>query len=420
MMDDAAAVPVGSRLLGTVLESRGVGLGLKRERARLELSFDHLLLPNGEQLAIGAELTGFDNARETVDRGGRIRGIRSTNALGERMNVRLGGVRLTPFRAVYRSSLVAFPLEAIGIWAANTIIFGMTDPEIDYPVGSEFELRLTTPWLHEARFPAYRGEKPETAFDQAALQDFLDQQPALSYFEKGEEADPVNLLLVGDAAKGLAAAGWNGADEKRPRNCFRALRAVATARAYHTGPMTPLLLDQRRPDGEWQKSFNTYAKRHHLRMWRAQAPWPNGDAWLVAATHDTGLAVEGRRLTHQVDRYIDRERERIVADLMLTGCVDAVTYVHRPSGATRPWITDGKVAVVQLNACTTRAASQAASPSRLVPSTPRSFPWRLAQRFTLNARNTLLRENNAYRGYDFARHLMLWRKHNQSTANRPE
>lgn len=401
-----ALVPVGAVVKGRVLEARGVGLGLKRERARLSFRFDDLVLPGGERLSLDAAFAGFDNARETVDKSGRVRGIRSTNALSDRMNVRLGGLRFTPFRMAFRSAMATFPLQSMAVWFANGMIFGLTDPEIHYPAGSDFELRLLSEWQHEARFPVYRGERPSSGPPPAVLEDFLDQQPALSYFEKGRaEADPVNLVLMGEPDRAFIAAGWHGADAQGRRNCFRALRAVATESPYAHGPMTPLVLNGERPAAEWQKGLNTYARRHHLRVWPAPGALAGEPAWLVAATHDIGLTVEARRLTHRVDRRLDLERERVVYDLLLTGCVDSVTYVERPRVATRSWITDGRVAVVRLNACANPTVAPASGP---LPT--RSLPWRLLQRLTLNARNTLLRENNFYRGYDFIRNVRQWKR----------
>lgn len=407
LVDGAAAVPVGAQVYGTVVESRGVGLGLKRERARLSLRFDEVTLPNGDRLTLKAALAGFDNAREDLDRAGRVKGIRATNELSERMNIRLGGVRLTPFRLAYRSMIRTFPFQAGGVWLASSLIFGIPDPEIHYPAGSDFELRLTEPWSHEARFEDYRGERPVSLTAEEG-QEFWQRQPRLSYLEKnGAEGDPVNLVLVGPPARAFEAAGWHGADQRLRRNCFRAMRAAATSSPYARGPMTTLLLDDRRPDAEWQKGLNTYAKRHHLRVWRAEGNWDGQDAWLVAATHDTGLTVKGLRVTHDVDRRLDRERERVVADLMLTGCVDSVHHIASERVGSRTWVTDGRVAVVHLNAC---AAPRAAPTSG--PPTSRSAGWRLLQRITLNARNTLLRENNIYRGYDFVRNVVQWRKRN--------
>jgi len=410
LLDEAnlAAIPVGARVEGRVVQSLGVGLGLKRERAQLGLRFDEIVLPNGDRLPLNGSLAAIDNAREDVDRTGRIRGIRATHNLAERMNVRLGGVRFTPFRLAYRSTMTAMPLPGMSLWFANGLIFGLTDPEIHYPPGSDFELRLHAAWAHPARFPVYRGERPAAPGEASALTEFVESQPSLSRFEKGgAEADPVNLVILGAPTPAFEAAGWHGADARGRRHCFRALRAIATAKPYQRGPMTPLLLAGQRPIAEWQKSLNTYAKRHHLRLWRASQDWQGQAAWLVAATHDTGLAVEGRRLTHSVDRRLDRERERIIADLLLTGCVDSVTYVHRPPTGVRPWITDGRVAVLQLNAC--QSPAEVTTLASTTPAGP-SLRWRLLQRVTLNARNTLLRENNLYRGYDLVRHLVHWRK----------
>ena len=417
LLHDEAAVPVGTRLEGSVAAARQVGLGFQHERARIALDFHRLIFPDGAIVPLHASLAGVDNAREEVDAAGRIRGIRSTHSLGDRMNVRLGGFRLTTLPIAYRSLVASYPLEFLPLWFANAMIFGLTDPEIEFPAGSEFQIRLREPWPYAERFPVYRGERPERLRTDPALTALVESLPALSRFEKsGLEADPVNVVLVGSPAAAFRAAGWKGADERRRGSCFRAMRAIATEAPYGTGPMNTLLLQDRRPDGEWQKGLNTYNKRHHLRAWAAHELWDGDPLWLLAATHDIGLNVRGGALTHEIDQRIDREREKVVADLLLTGCVDAVTYVHRPIAGRRLWVTDGRVAVVRLNVCASPVRWDSDFEPDDGPAAPRSLVWRMLQRISLNARNTLLRENHAYRAYDLVRHLVMWRRLNRGTA----
>jgi LssY C-terminus len=80
------------------------------------------------------------------------------------------------------------------------------------------------------------------------------------------------------------------------------------------------------------------------------------DVWLGAATEDIKYGVRGLHVTHGTDPFIDNERAKVVNDLVFTGCVDRGALVPRPSldavqGDARSILTDGAVAVLQLNNC---------------------------------------------------------------------
>lgn len=105
----------------------------------------------------------------------------------------------------------------------------------------------------------------------------------------------------------------------------------------------------------FQKQTNTFAKRHHVRIWR-RGSWDGGPLWVAAATHDIGvkLDVRERSFTHRVERQADLERETIVNDLVFAGAPPA-SYVDRPTAprsvqnATQDEIlTDGRVAVMRI------------------------------------------------------------------------
>jgi len=116
--------------------------------------------------------------------------------------------------------------------------------------------------------------------------------------------------------------------------------------------MTNLKFDGNPPDATFQKSLDTFAKRHHIRLWRDE----QSDVWLGAATEDIKYEVRALRITHDTDRYIDNERAKVVNDLVFTGCIDRGALVPRGSlnavqGAAHSVLTDGDVAVLELNAC---------------------------------------------------------------------
>jgi hypothetical protein len=76
---------------------------------------------------------------------------------------------------------------------------------------------------------------------------------------------------------------------------------------------------------------------------------------VCSSTHDTGIDFSERDRTfiHKVDGQIDRERAKVVADLLFTGLVKSVALVERPEVPTRienatgdSLQTDGKMAVL--------------------------------------------------------------------------
>jgi hypothetical protein len=106
-----------------------------------------------------------------------------------------------------------------------------------------------------------------------------------------------------------------------------------------------------------------------------------------------------------IDQNIDEERNKIVYDLILTGCVDGLDYVARPwlpenlFNATGDRLrTDGRIAVVRLNDCLepTRA-DQPVVPQHVVyrPSATK----RASRDVVLIIRNDVYRSNIGYQGY---------------------
>ena len=72
--------------------------------------------------------------------------------------------------------------------------------------------------------------------------------------------------------------------------------------------------------------------RHHLRVWKRPDTYRDRPVWVIAATHDTGieLSQEQRTFIHKIDPLIDRERSKVVNDLVYTGMVQGLALVERP------------------------------------------------------------------------------------------
>src|SRR5262249_46664103 len=181
--------------------------------------------------------------------------------------------------------------------------------EIDYPAGAELEIRLLERLTVPRSYYAYSGERTLLPHQQEQLEQIAQQQPVFTQHVKtGEAADLVNFILVGTSSevdRAFTAAGWNGAGSLSRRCGFHVFRAVATMSPYPNGPMRVLELDGRTQDAEWQKSLNTFARRHHLRLWQASQTWEGRQVWLGAATHDINMKLGLRSVTHIVDGHID-------------------------------------------------------------------------------------------------------------------
>jgi hypothetical protein len=130
---------------------------------------------------------------------------------------------------------------------------------------------------------------------------------------------------------------------------------MAELRGYQEAPVSTLLLEGRPPDLVFEKLNNTFAARHHLRIWRPPERFQGKEVWVCSATHDTGIdySEQNRTFIHKVDTQIDRERAKVVSDLLFTGLVQGIALVERPNVPTELFnatgdalVTDGKMAVI--------------------------------------------------------------------------
>ncbi len=391
------AFPAGTVVTGHVRSIRKVGLGLIHETARMQLDFSDMRFPDGSEYAIESRLTGIDNARERVDRKGAIHGIRSTDSVASRIGSRL--------------AIEAFehPLLLGPALVLESSVFRFPDPEIEYGRGAELSLDLSLPDSVAApECAAVGGDDPGASA--IATNQFSAALPLWSYSKRQPQPmDLINLVFVGsqiEIERAFTAAGWNGARANSMRTGLKAVRAIAEGRSYPQAPMRTLLLDGDEPDLSFQTSLNTFEKRDHLRIWEQHEEWGDRPVWASAATRDVAATFSMGHpfgFTHAIQNNVDLEREKVVSDLQLTGCVDSVEYVKRPQSLhpekRKDVYTDSRVAVIALNSCTAPAEdfSQGSSP---MP------PWigvRVVRRITLTTRNHFMRDNIVWRSGDATR-----------------
>jgi hypothetical protein len=349
--DDAAVVVAPRSVVqGTIADAGDAGDGT--ERQMVVPRFTELVLPDGRTAPIAAQVDAVDDARETVDASGRVLGLptpQRTDSLVDCALLALGTMH---------------PVAAAALFAADRGEEHELHRTIDLAPGTEMVLRVTA----DARVPSWPWRLPAAVAPLSPLDALIRALPPRAFALGGRVAgDLVNLVFLADAdAIGAAftAAGWDTAARLSVRTCFDTFVAMAEARDYAHQPVSQLVLDGRAPDLVFQKLTDTFAKRHHVRIWRSDVEWAGRPVYVAAATHDVGIefSAEERTFTHRTDPAIDLERDKIVNDLLTANAVTALSLVPRVpiaemtvTGGQSPVVTDWRVAVIALGE---RAAGQ--------------------------------------------------------------
>ncbi len=346
MAADQFAVPVGAIVRGSVKVAAQPGKA--DERARLTLAFGKLEF-GGQNLKIVAQVGGVDNARETVDPQGQIQGILASETLTARLD---SGIK----KVAERYAGFADILES-----AKSAILKPADTAITYDSGVEMELKLLSPLVLPKLGGAGPAQDVQPFPDQEAVVEFARQQPFQTMAERpSKPSDVTNLMLIGsqdEVEQAFTAAGWSSAAALGPQAKLETFRALAEQRGYKEAPVSVLLLEGRPPDLVFEKLNNTFAARHHLRVWRRPVNFLDKPVWTIAATHDIGIdfSTESRTFIHKIDSSIDRERAKVVLDLIFAGKVQSIALIDRPQvpkhgqNATGDSLeTDGAIAVMLL------------------------------------------------------------------------
>jgi hypothetical protein len=335
------AIPPGAEIHGTVMK---IAQPVADGRALLVLTFNRIVI-GGKTRPITAQVAAVDNAREKVDDQGRISGILASETVTGQLDTGLDKL------SDQYSGLASI------LSAAKRAVLQDASTDISYPRGVEMTLKLAKPLSVP---PVLFASPPAWSdADRKTLEQLIAREPYQTAAQiPSKPSDVTNLLLVAtkdDLRRAFTEAGWAGAASLNAMSKFETLRAAAEDRGYREAPVSVLLLDGKPPDMVFEKTNNTFARRHHLRIWRRPGAVGGKPIWAVAATHDTGIdfSESDRTFIHRIDPQIDSEREKVVDDLLFTRRVQAFELFDRPqvpretSNATGDRIaTDGKIAAL--------------------------------------------------------------------------
>jgi len=398
--DGLSLFPEGTAVEGRVQSVWRVGLGFRHETATLELKFDLISPENGPATVMHTRVLDVDNARESV-KNGVVRGVRSTATPQNHFILALSHVLLwIPY---------SYWIPAVS-GAALAIV---PEPEIYFPAGTDLHLELTVPMAVASSIAPVLADGEFKESERQALDEMVLSYTSRTSNLERRPADVVNLLFIGSAEQvesAFQAARWTKSDRLSFRSVLGEFRAVFSLSSDPNFPMGRQLLDGKASDSSWQKSFNSYAKRDHLRIWKKPERWAGQAVWLAASTAESGAAWSLRtgRFVHHVVPDVDMEREKVVRDLSVAGCVQAAYSAPRPSMPANvvstsgtPLRTDGAVAVVQLRECQA-PVNDDTRPTFVVATRPASRFARLVRAQVLSVRN-LWRNNIVYDAVDVGR-----------------
>ena len=417
IMNGQVYLPAGARVDGRVTGASKVGLGIRRERAALQLQFTRVEHADGRRFPITASLLSIDNAREEVNQRGRIKGILAADSLPtyvfgfwHRLSPVLPQralMGLTGASGMTWTRIAPGPIGAAAFLGLRYALVPWPNPEIHFPVGAELRLRLDS----------IDKEAPAAAQNPApVLSDAWSSRLASRAFQLTKTGGPVpgdviNLAFVGTQIQIIAAfenAGWQTADILNGRSLRGAYRAFTNGQGYAKAPVSELKYQGEVPDLVFQKSFNTIAKRHHIRIWAAEDS-DDPALWLAAASHDIAVDFSANSLSfmHRIDEHLDIERAKVLDDLTYSGCLENMSFLDRPTVAayadeTKKTDTDGRLAVAFIGTCQT----QPKAPLQVLDRQPRLI-YRLSQRTILETRNYLLRRNAYYATFRLLRNTKL-------------
>lgn len=339
--DDRLLIPQGAIASGKIEKVERLGLGFKYLSSGIEYRFDKLETPDGQSIPINARVFKVETAKEHVDAHGVVDGISPIANLSS-------GV--APYLL---PALCLDPHLGMSFLGVKVMIARSPDPEIYYPAGTEAVLKLSEPATIQHSPAPIPSVPPLSPSDLASVHQILnavgEQQTIRG---RNHPSDLVNLLLFGSResiAGAFQAAGWAGAQRRSILSLYRMYHSMVQRAGYAMAPMSRLTLNGAPANFEYQKSLNTFSKRHHARLWRLGGD----DAWLSTATEDVNYKLRDMHLTHATDPFIDNERNKVINDLAFTGCLASASFIDRSIAHSQtPAIsTDGRIAVLRIGDC---------------------------------------------------------------------
>src|SRR6201996_2727628 len=393
VVDGEILIPAGSQLEGKVVQANSVGWGFKHETASLTVNWTKVTLVDGRELPLTARVFQVENSQESVKESGQIKGIRSTGTPG-----------YTAENGVLTFAGID-PVAYVFVISAGSGVLGFAESEILYNAGTELVLENERPLLTSQTYAPTVLPAAQTAAAQTQLQAFVKTLPFRTATKgSNRPSDVTNLVFVGSPEaleRAFAAAGWLPTDELTASSTFKTIKTGSGNTTYTKAPLSVLRVEERPPLFGLSKTTNTFASRHHIRVYPTTKTWDGQTVLTASSTQDIGIAFSRKQKTfiHVIDEHIDNERSKVVNDLVFTGCVSSLDMVDRPwvprdayNSTGDRLLTDGEAAVLRISDCNDPHKTSD------TPAYPPGHVQRATRDTALTIRNDLYRGNLIYSG----------------------
>ncbi len=413
---DAPVFSTGTPVEGRITYVRRVGLGFWHGSSAIAITFDQLIAgPNS--LSVKTEIEEVANGRESV-KAGVIEGATAKDTPQRLMSTRL-------------LHLPEWNPESYWIFMVRRSVFPFSpEPETFLPAGTDLRLELKAPLQLPNDFQSAAEEQDsdsEGTMD-ADLQAKLLDLPSRSLTGSFKPSDPVNLGFIGSPQQieeAFQAAGWTYGDSVSTLSVLREMRAMSSLNSYSHLPISKQWLNGAPPAFRFQKSFDSYQKREHIRIWNENTL--QDDLWAGGAIRETGAqwSLRKGKFIHHVDADVDAEREKIVRELRLTGCVAHVSYLRRGQASESMRAasgdvlqTDGGMAVIELKDCEPPDTAAMLAGNK-IRSRPQSRMARFVRTQALSIHD-LWQSNAIYESFDISRSVILTLKNRRLRRRQEE
>ena len=338
---DELVIPPGTKVQATVLFAQKAPD--KYSRPRLVLDFSNIIHADGTRSPLYARVIDVDNARETV-RNNEILGIVQPHAT-TKASIALAGLGMV-------NPIAGYTIKGV------SAVYGLSiRREILFPAGTDLQIQVVRPSMLKTR-DAWSGW-PLMPVD-PPLKTLVAAAPLRVSTKDNKPSDLTNLMFIGSQQELIAAfqeAGWFEADSLSMGSAAKSIQATIRGAGYTNAPVSLLMINGKPPDLVFQKSLDTFAKRHHIRIWKEPGTYQGRDVWIGAATHDIAISTEKAKTkwSHRIDPHIDREREWIETDLLFKGTATSYALVDRPHAPKKTTnatgdelLTDGQLSVLMI------------------------------------------------------------------------
>ena len=209
----------------------------------------------------------------------------------------------------------------------------------------------------------YAADELIHADDEDELRTLLEQLPCcVTNFDGTENADPLNLVLIGDRADFLAALvrrQWHPTEIIWSGSLWRTVSAFIQGSRYRYSPISSLYLYGRSQDIAAQKARGSIHERNHARFWLSPIRFRGKEVYVGQISRDIGVKFTLKSptiSTHVIDPDVDESRRYLVEDLLYSQALNRLGHVKGVGASSKaeprlnlmgdPWYTDGLRAVM--------------------------------------------------------------------------